>query len=61
MKTIEYFEESGVMGGQKGLSVDLTNKTITYWHGKKEKIREDGFYYRQVCILTNFQVPHTVK
>ena len=40
MKKIEWFDESGTMGGQRGLGINLKDKTLYYWNGEVSQINE---------------------
>jgi len=41
-KEIEWFEEDGCLGGQRGLVFDLETKLITKWNGVVEKLSKDN-------------------
>ena len=41
-KEIEWFEEDGCLGGQRGLVFDLETNLITKWNGVVEKLSEDN-------------------
>jgi len=38
MRTIDWFEDDGCMGGQRGLEIDFKKKIITKWNGVEEAI-----------------------
>ena len=40
MREIEWFTPDGVMGGERGLTVDLVNKKVISWNGIEEKINK---------------------
>lgn len=52
-KEIEWFEEDGCLGGQRGLVFDLETKLITKWNGFVEKLSENSIGDVQWCIEMN--------
>ena len=52
---IEWFEEDGVQGGQRGLKVDLINKKITKWNGVVEDISKNNLGEVRWCIDMNIK------
>jgi hypothetical protein len=53
MKKIEWFEEDGCLGGMRGLTVDLKNRTIQGWNTKLEPITKDNISDVEYCIEMN--------
>jgi len=52
-KEIEWFEEDGCLGGQRGLVFDLETNLITKWNGIVEELSENNVSDVQWCIEMN--------
>ena len=52
-KEIEWFEEDGCLGGQRGLVFDLETNLITKWNGIVEELSENNITDVQWCIEMN--------
>lgn len=52
-KEIEWFEEDGCLGGQRGLVFDLETNLITKWNGVVEKLSKDNLRDVEWCIEMN--------
>lgn len=50
---IEWFEEDGCLGAQRGLVFDLETKLITKWNGIVEKLSKDNVGDVEWCIKMN--------
>lgn len=55
MNKIEWFEDDGVQGGQRGLTVDFTNNKIIKWNGIEESISESNIDDIRWCIDMNLK------
>lgn len=52
-KEIEYHEPNGCQGGQRGLTFNLENQTITKWNGEVEPLSKDNISDVEWCIEMN--------
>ena len=52
-KEIEWFEEDGCLGGQRGLAFDLDTNLITKWNGDVEKLSKNNLSDVEWCIEMN--------
>ena len=52
-KEIEWFEEDGCLGGQRGLVFDLETNLITKWNGVVEELSKDNVSDVEWCIEMN--------
>ena len=52
-KEIEWFDEDGCLGGQRGLVFDLETNLITKWNGIVEELSENNITDVQWCIEMN--------
>ena len=52
-KEIEYHEPDGCQGGQRGLTFNLENQTITKWNGEVEPLSKDNISDVEWCIEMN--------
>ena len=52
-KEIEWFEEDGCLGGQRGLVFDLDTNLITKWNGDVEKLSKNNLSDVEWCIEMN--------
>lgn len=50
---IEWFEEDGCLGGQRGLVFDLETNLITKWNGDVEELSEHNLKDVKWCIEMN--------
>ena len=53
MRTIDWFEDDGCMGGQRGLEIDFKKKIITKWNGVEEAISKDNIDDVYWCMDMN--------
>ena len=59
---IEWYETSGNLGGQRGLTVDLSNNTITNHNGSIENIKKDNIDDVKWCIEMNInRIKNNIK
>ena len=52
-KEIEWFEEDGCLGGQRGLVFDLETNLITKWNGVVEKLSKNNLRDVEWCVEMN--------
>ena len=52
-KEIEWFEEDGCLGGQRGLVFDLETNLITKWNGDVEELSKNNLGDVEWCIGMN--------
>ena len=52
---IEWFESDGVQGGERGLVVNLEEKTISKWNGEEECISLNNINDVKFCINKNIE------
>lgn len=55
IEVLEYYEQDGCMGGNRGLSVDFVSKTIQKWNSKKESFNESNKEDILFCIQQNIK------
>jgi hypothetical protein len=54
-KEIEWFEEDGCLGGQRGLTFNIETNLITKWNGVEEMLSETNIDDVKWCVDSNIK------
>ena len=54
-KEIEWFEEDGCLGGQRGLTFNIETNTISKWNGTEETLSETNIDDVKWCVDSNIK------